>query len=489
MGVKGLRGLLGIISRAVTSARRVPGPTPQEIRGYFLPQPSDSLTGTPERQRYLQQVWENCALPAELYQQLYWTPLAQLLVRVQNVPAASSGPWSGDGGYGDMVLKYVSCAVRLTRAHLLPPESPPEVQAVQGVLWQAVVFWSALCYHLPLLGHFRGEQLSGTPWIPGLNEPREPFRFAVNPTSLSTREMQSLAALQAGQLLPIAATHWLATVPMALDCLALRLNGFSSPQAVIDLILESAVEKSGAVHIPRREAGEPVEASRLPSLVSPGQVSVRSDRCAVVRTSSPTAAHDSACPPVLSPAPEALSCEIPAATFAAGMPPGAAVAPAGTSPEGRKTERGRDRGRMPQTTEAVSSPDAVGGDLQEGQTFWQWLRVNLREGNIPVNDPGGGLQLVRAYLLIPVPSTFFLYLKLTGRNGDERAKVQRGFEKLGNHSWRKKRQFFVARLYASGDGQGPFTLLNGYLVKAYLLFDTVPPDSPYLIMASAVDGH
>ncbi|WP_231571703.1 TraI domain-containing protein, partial [Xenorhabdus sp. NBAII XenSa04] len=83
------------------------------------------------------------------------------------MPATPEGNWSGSGDFADLTLKFTTCAVRLAKGHLLPPGAAPETQAAQSLLWQAVVFWTALFYHLPLLQHLEGELDDRHDWQPG----------------------------------------------------------------------------------------------------------------------------------------------------------------------------------------------------------------------------------------------------------------------------------------------------------------------------------
>ncbi|MGR7483788.1 TraI domain-containing protein [Klebsiella aerogenes] len=78
-------------------------------------------------------------------------PVCTLLQRVQQVPAASRGSWARQGGFGDLTLQFTTCAVRLEKGAMFPPRAAPEEQSSQNAVWHAVVFWSALVYHLPLL--------------------------------------------------------------------------------------------------------------------------------------------------------------------------------------------------------------------------------------------------------------------------------------------------------------------------------------------------
>ncbi|EMW3031461.1 TraI domain-containing protein, partial [Escherichia coli] len=79
----------------------------------------------------------------------------------QNLPATAEGRWGYTGGFGDLTLQFTTYAVRLARGRMFPPGATAEEQAAQGSVWNMVVFWSALFYHLPLLAELEGEQADG----------------------------------------------------------------------------------------------------------------------------------------------------------------------------------------------------------------------------------------------------------------------------------------------------------------------------------------
>lgn len=511
----------------VTSVQH-PAPAPQNMPGYHFPQPAAELTATPVRHFHLQQLWDNSALPAEQYQQLYLVPLTQLLLRVQSLPAAPSGPWSASGGYGDMVVRYVTCAVRLAKAHLLPPGATPEEQAAQGVLWNAVVYWSALFYHLPLLRQFTGELRSGKPWYPGISEPGEPYRFRFSSEPSPVNLMQSTTTLMACQLLPPRATGWLSTVPASLDCLAQRLCGHTSSLSVIDELLATAVEKSGAVSMPmpawssslspetRMTSQTPLSGSE-PGASTGGEGSTSTTDIQPIPVVLQSALTSDSKPSPVSAVDEAPVSGSGIVEMVATEPPTpgddmtallALLGNEAATPEGKTADVARLPVRYeippvlasepePRVTgqreeEATSGPvmselgDILGGALAPGQgegtAFWGWLRDGVRSGRLKVNGPDDALQVAAGFVLIPVPGMFFRFLKDTGRKGHQRDDVQRAFEQLNHHKRRESRRFYFGRLHPSGNGSGTFTRTKGYLVKASLLFDRVPPDSPYLVI-------
>ncbi|MDC9606038.1 TraI domain-containing protein [Xenorhabdus griffiniae] len=221
---------------------------PETLRdsgGYFRPQSVDELLATSLRRQCLQQLWQNSALPEGLYQRFYLAPVKQLLGSVQQIPAVPAGEWSRLGGFADLTLQLTTCAVRLAKGHLFPPGAAPETQAAQSLLWQAVVFWAALFYHLPLLRQLEGELEDGQVWQPGIGIPDKPFRFRFRaPENIPSVPQEVLLA---ACLLPEKAMMWLVTVPEAWHCLMQHLNGRPSTVPLIEALLQEA---AGQVHSP-----------------------------------------------------------------------------------------------------------------------------------------------------------------------------------------------------------------------------------------------
>ncbi|EKJ1384415.1 TraI domain-containing protein [Escherichia coli] len=211
--------------------------------GFYIPRTAEALMSTPRRKQCLKQLWENSSMPTGVYQQFCLTPVQKLLMAAQHVPAARDTRWAGAGGFGDLTLQFTTYAVRLARGYMFPPGATPEEQAAQSGVWNAVVFWSALFYHLPLLAHLEGELVSGKLWQPGMSPPGDAFRFRYRQQCLQGTEAQQLAAVMAGQLLPEGATAWLATVPEALQNLAGAVWHQHPEMALIRLVLKAAAEE------------------------------------------------------------------------------------------------------------------------------------------------------------------------------------------------------------------------------------------------------
>lgn len=211
--------------------------------GFYIPRTAEELTSTPRRKQCLKQLWENSSMPSDVYQQFCLAPVQKLLMAAQNVPAARDSRWADANGFGDLTLQFTTYAVRLARGYMFPPGATPEEQAAQSGVWNAVVFWSALFYHLPLLAHLEGELVSGKLWQPGMSSPDEAFRFRYRQQHLQGTEAQQLAAVMAGQLLPEGATAWLATVPGALQNLAGAFWHQHPEMALIRSVLKTAAEE------------------------------------------------------------------------------------------------------------------------------------------------------------------------------------------------------------------------------------------------------
>lgn len=210
--------------------------------GYFMPAPAEQLLCAPSRQQCLQQLWENSALPKDLYEHFYLQPLKQLVTLMQVLPATTQGEYAREGGLVDVTLQTATYAVRLAKGHMLPPRATPEEQSAQNVPWNVVVFYAALWHYLPLLSHLQGEFQSGRAWLPGLTVPGEPyrFRFIVTPPPLTLSASQS--AMIAVRLLPEELIEWLSTLPAVTHSLMKIASRQASTLPEIDDIILEAVK-------------------------------------------------------------------------------------------------------------------------------------------------------------------------------------------------------------------------------------------------------
>ncbi|WP_262121933.1 helicase/relaxase domain-containing protein, partial [Serratia ficaria] len=267
--LKAIRELL-VGARAVQARNNVSfhPSSPAGPAGYFMPQSATQLLAMPGRQQCLQQLWENSALPKDLFEQFYRQPLNKLVTLMQVLPATRQGEYACEGGLVDITLQTITYAVRLAKGHMLPPGAPPEEQSAQNILWNAVVFYAALWRYLPLLSLVEGELLNGRPWLPGVTVPTEPYRFRFRPVVPDPTMTMSQSALVASRLLPAEAVSWLSTLPTAAQALMLIASGRPSSLPAIDDIVQEAVRLVRGEGVDMNVSGPVNAAIPVPSVPS-----------------------------------------------------------------------------------------------------------------------------------------------------------------------------------------------------------------------------
>ncbi|EBV5013385.1 hypothetical protein DO623_07255 [Salmonella enterica subsp. enterica serovar Montevideo] len=496
--------------------------------GYFSPVKAEELTISALRQDALQKIRENNALSGEVYQRLYLAPVQHLLERAQNVPAAPDGRWAYAGGFGDLSLRFTAYAVRLARGYMFPPGAVPEEQAAQGVIWQAVIFWAALCYHLPLLGSIEGETTGGVNWQPGISVPDAPYRFRFRSSPPNAHDASALAALAAGQLLPTEAINWLSGTPAALFSLACAFRNGSPDMPLIRTLLEQAAEKVDSPVLRKETGGSSVVIAPPDSVTSQeGMLVVQTDdnlsssavelAASELMTSLNDTGDGDRQPPlngvstVESPeepdnaSPGQGDADMLLSLFSAvsdaeitddadvdtpaTIVPDEAVVPVGNdvpdeSAETEEVSRRNDIDAdclLPGTQEEQGHPVNIGADTRRpGEAFLAWLSDGMASGRITVNQPDSRVHSVAGFIYLLVPDIFFLFLKDTGSDS-HREEIQTSFEKLQLHRVRRGERFIRAKLYCSENKQGRFSRVNGYLIKAVRLKGVRPPEDSKLL--------
>ena len=486
--------------------------------GFYMPRSAEELMSTLYRKQCLKQLWENSSMPSGVYQQFCLTPVQKLLMAAQNVPAARDSRWADANGFGDLTLQFTTYAVRLARGYMFPPGATPEEQAAQSGVWNAVVFWSALFYHLPLLAHLEGELVSGKLWQPGISSPGEAFRFRYRQQHLLGAEAQQLAAVMAGQLLPEGATAWLATVPGALQNLAGALWHQHPEMALIRSVLKTAAEEveSPLLALP---VTEPVTAP-LPS-----ETTAQSEDNALSGSQPETSTE------VIAPETPAAVTEVGEFTLQSsvlgtdGAEAEAVVPDTLQSATGAKEKVPEEQGvhddtdmllslfsaaddhvavatadgECLQETQVLidhdhsqrkhedtaitlisgsSAPEAV---ISEGEMFINWLKKGVRNGEISLNGKKDKIHIVAGFVFLPVPGIFYEFTKAAGIPADKKDDIQASFERLSIHKRRDNRRFYFAHLCEEPENRSRFKTLKGYLVKGRLLLDGQElQDSRYL---------
>lgn len=386
---------------------------------------------------------------------------------------------------------------------MFPPGAAPEEQAAQSVLWSAVIFWSALFHHLPLLAALEGATVDGMKWQPGLSVPGNAYRFRFRLTPPDNG--QPLAALAAGQILPEEAISWLAGNDEALRNLAGAVWNTQPEMPLIQHILNQAADRVASPLSPLSVTeNTPASTSTLSQLPVQPAGSVTSKVTANIPAPAAGNMPASTRTPLQLP-PEllgsALSDETNDITEAVqAQETGNADADtdtllsifnteaagdttALTAEAGEKTDVSEDAG----AETVVLSEQFCSGSQTEGTKFLDWLRTGVAAGTITVNGAGDRLHVVAGYVFLPVPGTFFDYLTFTGSDVDNREDLQQSFEALKVHKMRENQRenhrtrFYFGRLYENADRSGKFKTVKGYLITGRMLFARIPGDSQYLI--------
>lgn len=481
-----------------------------------MPRSAEKLTSTLRRKQCLKQLWENSSMPSGVYQQFCLAPVQKLLMAAQNVPAARDSRWSDANGFGDLTLQFTTYAVRLAKGYMFPPGATPEEQAAQSGVWSAVVFWSALFYHLPLLAHLEGELISGKLWQPGMSPPGEAFRFRYRQQRLHGTEAQQLAAVMAGQLLPEGATAWLAAVPGALQNLAGSVWHQHPEMALIRSVLKTAAE----------EVESPLLDTPVAEIVTaplPSETTVQPEDNAP-SGSQPEISTEASAPETLATATEEEGFTLQSSVSGTDETEAevrdtlqSATGGEEKAPEGQGLHDDTDMllslfsvvddnssvpvtaGEGVQRTLVLADHDLSHGKyddaaislisgsfapeavISEGEMFINWLKKGVRNGEISLNGKKDKIYIVAGFVFLPVPGIFYEFTKAAGIPADKKDDIQASFERLNIHKRRDNRRFYFAHLCEEPENRSRFRTLKGYLIKGRQLLDGQElQDSRYL---------
>ncbi|ELQ9312073.1 TraI domain-containing protein [Serratia marcescens] len=507
--------------------------TPQSPAGYFMPATAEQLLDTASRKQCLQQLWENSALPKDLYTDFYLQPLKQLMALMQALPAAQQGEYAREGGLADVTLQTVTYAVRLAKGYMLPPGAQPEEQAAQNVQWNMVVFYTALWHYLPLFSQLEGELRSGQPWLVGVAIPKEPYRFRFAATPLVPALATSQSTMIAARLLPGAVTDWLSALPAAIQSLMLIASRQPSALPVIDDIVREAARLARGEALLAALRGGPVVVTPAAPLAPMVPAAETEPLSSLLEEPLPAEGGGPSNGNALSVAEVLLSSALdtpvndkPLAEMTIAPEPVVGTgediqallslmavevsAPVNLTEQAFGDAPHENEGPMPAnnpvlTVEVTQEVEAVEVNLESdgiddiaskvafptpelgasqmptpaiegdggatpGEVFWRWLADGLNSNQIPINTVEDRVHLVSGFVFITVPGIFYLYLKQAGLDGSQREALQEDFERLEKHRRGKGKRFYFAHLYETSECTGVFKRTKGYLVKASLLY-------------------
>lgn len=425
---------------------------------------ASELLLTTRRQQWLQSLWDYSSLPKEMYRQYYLAPIEHCVTLMQQFPLTESGPYAHPGGMTDYMLETVSYAARLSKSYMLPVGAPPEEQAAQSAAWNAVVVYAAMLPSLEYLCHLHVELESGKRWFPLLDAPSEPYRFRFVPEQ-SPQRLQSFGAMLAWKIIPPEAVAWLSSWSEAIKTLSTYLTGFRAQSGVVNAIVSEAI---------RLTAGVPI--------ITPPTMSA-----AAIPTSTESLQGDTLLSGLAENMPELVASYSEEDVLSAAEPilkPDAGLA-------------FPDRVEEPDDTDALlvmmgfaSTDKAETGEIRPsaepndpGEAFWQWLATGCRSGNLIPNKTDGRIHLVAGYVFLRAPGIFHQYLTETNVPGEDKAQIQKAFERLSHHR-QDNGTMYTCQLYQNAQREGRFQKLSGYLVLASKVYgsDNNPGDNPLLIV-------
>lgn len=418
------------------------------LDGWFASQSAENLLSTPARKRALQQLWENSPFSRTVWDSFWLAPVKELAIRVQQLPAAPTGPYAHEGGMLDEALEVAVCAVRLSRGWMLPPGAPPEEQAAQSSAWCTAIFWAALLHDLESLGEMAAFYEDGRRWYPGLEAPDSPWRvrFCEPETKPEAR-----AAAFACRLLPFEGLRWISRWPQLTDTLLVYLSGNKSGGSLLHAVVSEAREKCGIpVALTSRQLSEDVTHP-------------------IIQNASVELPKHQVIPPIVNPivsepdnhnTPQFLGTP---ETCSAG---GLLVSAMGQSIQAGGQSDGpvyplSDGGTpgellslldhmmggepaLPSATECVAEisilepqPFVQEAPLSSGEQFWHWLVTSVGNGTLTLNTRDSLLHVMAQYVFIQTLDCFYRYLAGQGNSDTEKEGIQKSFETLGRHYYQK----------------------------------------------------
>nr|WP_241772437.1 TraI domain-containing protein [Edwardsiella ictaluri] len=363
------------------------------------------------------------------------------------------------------MLETVSYAARLSKSYMLPVGALPEEQAAQSTAWNAVVVYAAMLPSLEYLCYLHVELDNGKRWFPLQDAPPEPYRFRFAPEP-SPERLQSFGAMLAWKIIPPEAINWLSSWPEAIKTLSTYLTGFRAQSGVVNAIV------SEAIHL---TAGAPEGAPpAVPAMM-------------IIPVQAEPLQGDA----LLSGLADDVPALVASYSEAENLPTAEPVPTTDADLVLPDVQEERDDTDALLAMMGFASTDAAEtGEIMlsaesndPGEAFWQWLVMGCRSGSLIPNKPDGRIHLVAGYVFLRAPGIFHQYLTETNAPGEDKARLQKAFERLGHHR-QDNGTMYTCQLYQNEQREGHFQKLSGYLVLASKVYgrDDNPGDNTLLIV-------
>ncbi|WP_232100115.1 TraI domain-containing protein [Lonsdalea populi] len=504
-----MRGLNWLRSRSKSGEKSVAdaslsqGEKTTPENGFRTVKTGVSLLQTAERQRLIRVLVENCPLSQQVIEAWWLRPLEELAARVQDCPAAWSGPFSGPGGFIDLSLNVSARAVRLTRGMMLPPGATPEEQAEQVPGWLCAVYWAGLLHHLEWLTQIQGMIKNGRAWYPGLSVPGGEWRVRREENSVKNLN----GAYIAYQLLPDAGLIWLQRWPTLSHILLNFLSGNRASSCLLSNVINEASDSCGfnttvtptacetgisqgervgmqANYIPPKlneskviplssndgdiGLSEPIRGTMSPYTPPPqkGGIILSEDGNTTIPTLDSALSNEGA---VMSEENDTTRGDDQSETVFKGS----VLSILDNMVEGKSsclTEDNLESMEIP--SERSPSEKNLGQEIEEieteknsGSLFLQWLRESIKDGTLTVNESDSVLHVLSKFVFLASPACFYRFIKMACGGVGDKDQIQKNFESLGIHHSRNGRGLFHYHQHDSLDNRSRYTKVSGYMIN------------------------
>lgn len=217
--------------------------------GWFIPQEAESLLATPLRQQLMKIIWQRTSVSAELFAELYQTPVARFAVLAQQLPASEYHHHAYPGGLLDHTLEVMAFAAKLRQRHLLPAGAAPEDQAREAEAWTAGILYAALLHDAGKLVIDMDVTIGeNRPWYPWQGTPVGPYRlkyrkgreYALHPVA---------GCLLTTRILPESSLNWLVQYPELMASFLYCISGQYERAGVPGEVVQEADRASVAQYM------------------------------------------------------------------------------------------------------------------------------------------------------------------------------------------------------------------------------------------------
>ena len=237
--------------------------------GRIRVEPPDQLLAPTERAGHIQAIEDLTRVTSAHFETLYRQALRNYAAYVQQLPASEAHHHAGIGGLLDHGLEAAVYALKLRRAHLLPPGAPTEVIDAQADLWSYACFTAVLLHDIgkPAVDQVvtlfdeRGRELG--PWDPWCG-PMQAYAYEARfVRKRDYRLHQRAALLLARFVVPPEGFRWLTLERAVLAAWLSVVSGTPEDAGPLGQIVEDADRLSTAADLTGSSAARQTPTARV----------------------------------------------------------------------------------------------------------------------------------------------------------------------------------------------------------------------------------